>query len=164
MDSAAVDPDLLSLQETRGNRCGPFRLPIDIFVFLVWASLLLLPLFKEVSFFGMTFKKEIEDLKSHVKAEISGLRAEVRTYLLICARKMNQQSFTILAPSTGLAAPRNRETNSDSCREYRTADGSSSGYNTPMLEVSQDVEFLFKARFNLERELRRILEATNSGR
>lgn len=52
---------------------------MDVFVFLVWISLLLVPLFKEVSFFGMKFKQEIDSLKNEVREQIMNLRSEIQT-------------------------------------------------------------------------------------
>ena len=41
--------------------------PMDILVFLIWISLLLVPLFQEVSLFGVNLTKEIDSLKSDLK-------------------------------------------------------------------------------------------------
>ncbi len=51
---------------------------IDMLVMVVWLALLLMPLFQEVSLFGLTFKKEFEALKTNVKDEVASIRAEIR--------------------------------------------------------------------------------------
>ncbi len=50
----------------------------DIFILLIWVALLLLPLFEELSFFGITFKKEVEKLKSDITYQINSLRADIK--------------------------------------------------------------------------------------
>ena len=50
----------------------------DIFTFIIGVALLLVPLFQEVSFFGITLKQETEDLKAKISAEITGLKSEIR--------------------------------------------------------------------------------------
>lgn len=52
---------------------------MDVFVFLVWISLLLAPLFKEVSFFAMKFKQEIDSLKNEFREQVINLRSEIQT-------------------------------------------------------------------------------------
>ena len=61
-------PDL-----TKGNATTA-----DIFIFLIWAALCLLPLFEELSFFGITFKKEVEKLKSDITTQIDTLKADIK--------------------------------------------------------------------------------------
>jgi hypothetical protein len=53
--------------------------PFDIFVFLILVALLLVPLFQEVSFFGISLKQELDELKAHVSSEITGLESD-RSY------------------------------------------------------------------------------------
>lgn len=127
--------------------------PADDFVFLVWAALLLLPLFKEVSFFGMTFKKEIEDLKSQVKDEIFGLRAEIRTSVDL--RSQINPSFNFLAPPPDSQLPE-LEKRVQAIVENTVKTLGLRPVEPSVLALSQDVEFLFKVRYNLEREVRRI--------
>jgi hypothetical protein len=50
----------------------------DIFIFLIWVALWLLPLFEELSFFGITLKKEVEKLKSDLTVQIDTLRTDIK--------------------------------------------------------------------------------------
>ena len=61
-------PDL-----TKGNATAT-----DIFIFLIWVTLFLLPLFEELSFFGISFKKEVEKLKSDITTQIDTLKADIK--------------------------------------------------------------------------------------
>ena len=46
--------------------------PADVLIFLVWVALLLVPLFQEVSLFGLKLRQEVKGLKE----EVAGLRTE----------------------------------------------------------------------------------------
>jgi hypothetical protein len=52
--------------------------PLDTIAFLVWIALLLVPLFSEISIFGVVLKREVEALKAHIEREISSIRADIR--------------------------------------------------------------------------------------
>ena len=52
---------------------------LDVFVFLIWIALLLIPLFKEVKFFGIELRQEIDSLRKEVKEQIVNLRSEIQT-------------------------------------------------------------------------------------
>jgi hypothetical protein len=49
---------------------------IETIIVLVLIALLLIPLFKEFSIFGMSFKKEVENLKSYIEKQIISLKSE----------------------------------------------------------------------------------------
>ena len=70
----------------KGNATG-----VDIFISLIWIALCLLPLFEELSFFGMTFKKEIEKLKSDFTVQLDTLKTDIK----------NTVNLQVLMPSTG---------------------------------------------------------------
>lgn len=50
----------------------------DILVFIFWFSLLVFPLIKEVNILGVSFKKEIEDVKREVRDLIYSLGMEIK--------------------------------------------------------------------------------------
>jgi hypothetical protein len=52
---------------------------LDVFIFLIWMALLLIPLFKEVKFFGIELKQEMDSLRKEVKEQIVNLRSEIQT-------------------------------------------------------------------------------------
>ena len=41
--------------------------PVDIFLFAVWVALMLIPLFQEVSFWGVKFKQEVDALNTSAR-------------------------------------------------------------------------------------------------
>lgn len=134
--------------------------PVDVFAFLVWTALLLLPFYSEISFFGMTFKKEIEVLKSQVKDEISGLRAEIRTSVDL--RSQINPSFNILAPPPDSQLPE-IEKRIQAIVENTVRTLGLRAVEPSTLTLSPDVDFLFKVRYNLEREVRRIWKLRAQG-
>lgn len=68
--------------------------PADVIIFLVWVGLLLVPLFREVSLFGVTLKQEMKGLKD----EVASLRAEFRN--TVDVRAQISPTFNIPAPPT----------------------------------------------------------------
>jgi len=71
----------------------------DIFIFLIWVALCLLPLFEELSFFGITFKKEVEKLKSDITAQFDTLKADIK----------NTINLQVLMPASGQIYPQKEE-------------------------------------------------------
>src|SRR6266446_2760204 len=69
----------------------------DIVVFVIWVALLLAPLFNEVSLLGITLKREIEDLKGFVSAQVVDIRSEVRN--AVDVRTTFSPQFNIPAPA-----------------------------------------------------------------
>ncbi len=50
---------------------------VDVFIFVIWICLLLLPLFQEIDIFGIKLKKEVDSLKSEMKEQIINLRSDM---------------------------------------------------------------------------------------
>lgn len=55
----------------------------DIVIFLILIALLAIPLFQEVSLFGVSFKKEIENLKSEFEKQIISLKSVIQSTINI---------------------------------------------------------------------------------
>ena len=124
-------------------------------VLVVWLALLLLPFFQEISLFGLTFKKEFEALKTNVKEEVAGIRAEIRNSVDV----RTQISPNIVFPSP----PPDSQLPAIEKRILTVLDAVLNERDVPKAEVSRealvappDAEILFRARYNIERELRRI--------
>jgi hypothetical protein len=134
----------------------------DVLVLVVWLALLLLPLFREVSFFGMTFKRELEELKKDVKAEVASVRAEIRNSVDIRAQISPNIVFPPPPPDSQLPAIEKRIQASleEMLRNHNTRPASVS---EEALVVPSDADVLFRARYNIERELRRIWEQHTQG-
>ena len=106
-----------------------------LFIFLIWVVLLLLPFFNEIKLFGMTFKKEIES----VKKEVEALRLSINTSI--------HQSTNISIDREPRITPKEEQL----LKQV--------GENQPAahtLEIPENVDELFRIRYNLEKELRRV--------
>ena len=126
--------------------------PVDAFLFLIWVSLLLLPLFKEFEFFGIKCKAELENLKSEVKDQFSNLRNEIHSTI---NSQINPQIYLNPPPDTQLPQIEQR------FRKILEETMKSSGLQTPIdiqaeLILPQNVNYLFLVRYAIEKELRRI--------
>ena len=51
----------------------------DIFIFLIFVALMLVPIFSEIDFFGIKLKKEIEDLKQDIRIKLGDIKNEIRS-------------------------------------------------------------------------------------
>ena len=67
----------------------------DIIVFLVFVALMLLPVFSEISLFGIKLKNEIEDLKNDLSIKFGDIKNEIR----------NSQTQTFNATFHGYGPP-----------------------------------------------------------
>jgi hypothetical protein len=121
----------------------------DVVVFIIWIALLLAPLFNEVSLLGITLKQQIEDLKGFVSSQVTELRnaVDVRTSI--------SQQFTLPANDAKLPDIENMVKNAVAAQ--MSAQGKTS-FQPADLAAPPDVSLLFAARYNIERELRRIAE------
>jgi len=52
--------------------------PFDVFLFLIWVALMLVPIFSEIEFFGLKLKREIEDLKTQLSIKLGDLKNEIK--------------------------------------------------------------------------------------
>jgi hypothetical protein len=131
--------------------------PADIVVFVIWAALLLAPLFSEVSLLGITLKQQISELKEYVASQITDVKSEVRS--AVDVRATFSPHFNIPAPAADAQLPeierRIKSAVSDALAEH----GIQQPPTPAQAPVPQDVTLLFATRYNLEKELRRIGES-----
>ena len=122
--------------------------PFDVFVFIIWVSLMLAPLFQEISIFGIKLKQSIDELKSQineVKNEIS-----------------NKNTFNPTINLTPTADNKIQELEDkyskilDNILKNKGINPESKPKNT--FNVPESNQFLFATRFRIENELRRIWE------
>ena len=121
---------------------------LDIFIFLIFMALMLVPIFSEIEFFGIKLKKEIGDLKK----DIGEMRNDIR----------NSQIQTVHNTFHGFGPPlpdnRLPEFKDEidrlvmSLRKDTTAEPGSS-YK---IEVPTNNIKLFEIRYGVEREIKRI--------
>lgn len=124
----------------------------DVAVFGVWMALLLAPLFTEVTLLGITLKNEIEELKGQLSAQIADVRSDIRN--AIDVRTTFSPTFNVPAPPTDAQLPQLEA----QIKAAVTAALKEHGRAAPPkdLNVPDDVTFLFRTRFHLESELRRL--------
>lgn len=125
--------------------------PVDVFIFLVWVAMLLVPLFQEVSFFGISLKQQVRELVD----QVSSLRSEFHNTVDI--RNQISPIFQIPAPPPDSKLPEIEERLRTILEEVRRSQGvRQDQVSTDKFEVPQNVGILFEARYEIERELRRI--------
>lgn len=125
----------------------------DVVVFGVWMALMLAPLFSEVSLLGVTLKQEIDELKGHVAAQVAEVRSEVRN--AIDVRTNFSPTFNIPSPPSDAQLPEIERRLRGAIESAFTEYGSR--VRPPgNAEISEDVQYLFATRFQIEKELRRI--------
>mgnify|MGYP003626641792 CR=1 FL=1 len=128
--------------------------PVDIFIFLILVALLLAPIFSEIEFFGIKLKRELEELKSQIKLQFGDLRNDIR----------NSQVQTIHQNITGFGPPPSDDElpeldiKVERLIREKLKDYNLEPDNSPKskIYVPRDNTTLFKIRYNLEIELRRI--------
>ncbi|TGN18853.1 hypothetical protein [Leptospira idonii] len=128
--------------------------PADILIFLIFIALMLVPIYSEIEFFGIKFKQELEDLKNHLDLKISDIKNDFR----------NQQSQSLTTnfnsfgpPPPDISLPQLTEEIERIVRTRLTELGThQEGETNLQIEVPENNLQLFKIRFNIESELRRI--------
>jgi hypothetical protein len=134
---------------------GGASAPVDVFIFLVLVALLLAPIFKEVSFFGLKFKQAIDDLQKQISTQLSVFKAELQT-TIVSSNNVNVNFPPSPPPDDQLPGleTRIRGIVTDFLREedipvrQRT--------EPEAFEVDANTEFLFRARHAIEKKLRHI--------
>jgi hypothetical protein len=127
----------------------------EILVLVVWLALLLLPLFQEISLFGLTFKREFEALKTNVRDEVASIRAEIRNSVDVRTQISPNFVFPTPPPDSQLPAIE-KSIQAALERELGKRDIPYAPFSPEALSTPPDADLLFRARYNIERELRRI--------
>ena len=130
--------------------------PFDITVFLVWTALVLAPVFSEITLPGIGLKQEITKLREDVKTDVAALRAEITTRLDI--RNTFQPQIVIPAPAPDAQLPELEEkvrAAVNQALQQQHIDAPPVRHAEIIAEPS--TQFLFATRYNMERELRRIV-------
>ncbi len=130
--------------------------PFDIFIFLIFVALMLVPVFSEIEFFGIKLKKEIEDLKQDISIKLGDIKNEIR----------NNQTQTVhqTVQTYGPPPPDNKLPElQDEIERILSVKLKEHGVTTDIkiagsIDVPQDNLLMFQVRFNIEKQLRRIWE------
>jgi hypothetical protein len=129
--------------------------PADVFVLFVWVALALVPIFQEINLFGIKLKQEIKKLEAELGSQIASLRAEVNNAVNV--RTNISPHFNIPPPPSDAYLPELEQRVQAAVEAAIQAQG----FQPPPVaqaaaEVDENTVFLFQARYNIERELRRI--------
>jgi len=122
---------------------------LDVFLFLLWIILALLPIIKEVKFFGISVKKELDDLKDNIDVRFRNLSAEIKN-------TVNVNPIFNFNPPTDEGV-RNIED------RFRNAFTTIVSNVDTTLDVPENNIYLFKMRYEIEKELRRIIQKYKTG-
>jgi len=123
---------------------------MDIIVFVIWVALIVAPMFREVSIFGVGLKNEIDSIRIDLKGEMLNLRSEIQNTV-----NFNPQFYLGEAPADS-ELPGLREAVQKSIEEvFGTKDIQTSQVQEE-LSAPTDVQYLFLVRYNLEKELNRV--------
>lgn len=129
---------------------------IDAILLIIWVALCLVPIFQEINLLGVKLKQEINKLKEDVAQQVSNLSNEVRASV----RAEISPQFTFPAPPPDSQLPelekRINETIQSAIQKYGIPKEST---DFKALSVTDDVQYLFATRYNIERELTRIRDS-----
>lgn len=125
----------------------------DLLVFAIWIGLLLMPLFQEIELFGVKLKKEVEDVKQSVH--------ELKNDLLNAINiQSNISPHFHMSPSPPIdsSLPDIEKQFKEYLKDFMQSYDIKNGVNG-VENVDEKVLILFQTRYNLEKELRRIMES-----
>lgn len=126
-------------------------------VFILWFMLLIMPLFSEMEFFGVKFKREIEKARGEVKECLSDIRMQIME-LKISNSIANNIQITALQP-----LPSEKE-----IKEKKRQVLEARSKTEKILSVSDSIDFgvseqsvfLFQARLSIEKKLSELCDKT----
>lgn len=131
----------------------------DIIIFLIWIALFAIPLFQEVSFFGVGLKKEIGNLKS----ELSSFKSEIRN--TISLKTEISPTFNIPAPPTDSELASLEERIRPILEQTIKELGIERPTPASEAEFAPDrAQYLFYTRYAIENELKRVFNLTFESR
>jgi hypothetical protein len=133
--------------------------PADVFVFLIFVALMLVPIFSEIEFFGLKLKKEIEELKADINLKFGDIKNEIRTSQ---NQTLNQtiQAYGQYGPPPPDSKLPELEEEIDRIVKAKLQEHGVI-IDQPLasrIDVPDDNLTMFKVRYNIETQLRRIWE------
>ena len=118
----------------------------DIVILLVFIVILVIPLFQEFSIFGVSFKKEIENLKTDIDRQIVSLKSEIRNTVNI---------YPYGIPPSDAELPNLKKIVDEAVRDAFKGKTITRPI-TEELRTPDNTQFLFAVRYQIENELRQI--------
>ncbi len=130
--------------------------PFDIFIFLIFVALMLVPIFSEIEFFGIKLKREIEDLKQDINIKLGDIKNEIRNSQ---TQTVHQTVQTFGPPPPDNKLPELQDEIERILSVKLKEHGVSPEIKIPgRIDVPKDNLLMFQVRFNIEKQLRRIWE------
>jgi len=131
--------------------------PADVFVFLIFVSLMIAPIFSEIEFFGHKLKREIEELKAEVKIQFVDVKNEIRNNQSQTLNQTIQAYGQYGPPPPDSKLPELEE----EINRIVKAKFQENALNIDLplasrIDVPENNLKMFKVRYNIETQLRRI--------
>lgn len=133
--------------------------PADVFVFLIFVALMLVPIFSEIEFFGLKLKREIEELKTDIKIKFGDIKNEIRNTQTQTLNQTIQAYGQYGPPPPDSKLPELEEEIDRIVKAKLQEHGVIIDQPlTSRIDVPEDNLTMFKVRYNIETQLRRIWE------
>ena len=131
----------------------------DVVVFLAWICIGLLPLVSEVTLFGITLKRKIDEVEKKLSAQITSLESEIHN--TVAASSIANPSVTVNMPQSDSQLRGLEKVFSEVLRNEMSSLGiTKTSTAESSFELPKDVEYLVSVRINIEKEIRRIFTET----
>jgi len=128
----------------------------DIFLLVIWVALMLVPVFSEVTLFGITLKQQIRELSN----QVSGLQNDIRN--TVDVRNQFSPVLQMPLPPPDSSLPEMEQRLRGVLQDVLRSQGVKQTQAVrEKFDIPEDVSYLFKARFEIEKELRRIWRQRN---
>ena len=129
---------------------------IDAVILVLWLALMLAPIFQEINLFGVKLKQEIKSLKEDVRQQINNLQTEIRTTV----QAEFKPQFTFPNPPADAQLPELEERIKKAVQDAIRQRGlQPTVLSLDEVDIAKEVQFLFAARHNIEKELRRLWDS-----
>jgi len=129
--------------------------PIDSFIFIILVALLLVPIFQEISLFGLKFKQAIDELKQNISMQLTAFKSDIQTTI---TNTSNVNLTFPYSPPPDDQLPGLEQRIRLAISEVLQEEGlvTQVPLTEDRLEVDDDVEYLFRIRHTIEKKLRAI--------
>lgn len=131
---------------------GGVATSIDTVILLVFVGVILTPILSEVEFLGVKFKKDIEELRRDLSIRIGDLKNEVRS----SQHQIVNNTIQSFGPPPSDDKLPELEKRVAKLMKHQHQDSPKESNLETTIDVPQQNIDLFKVRFSVERELRRI--------
>lgn len=129
----------------------------DVFIFLIFIALMLVPIFSEIEFFGIKLKKELKELKDDMNIKLGDIKNEIHNSQ---TQTVNQTFQTLGPPPPDNKLPELQDEIEKLAHiKFYTMGAVTVPKDVKVagrLDVPKDNLLMFQVRYNIEKQLRRI--------